>query len=87
VLVPHPEDQGELIDALRAEGIVATFHYVPLDSSIAGRHYGRTLRPLDRADDLSRRLVRLPLWAGLSTDEVDRVIDALTRWTPTKGRR
>ena len=87
VLVPHPEDQGELIDALRAEDIVATFHYVPLDSSIAGRHYGRTLHVLDRADDLSRRLVRLPLWAGLSTDEVDRVIDALTRWTPTKGRR
>jgi dTDP-4-amino-4,6-dideoxygalactose transaminase len=87
LLVPHADDQGELIAALRAERIVASFHYVPLDSSLAGRRYGRALRPLDRAEDLARRLVRLPLWAGMTDDQLDRVIDAVTRWTPTKGRR
>lgn len=85
LVMPEQDDQVELIRALRAGGIVATFHYVPLDSSDAGRRFGRTLRPLDRAEDFSRRIVRLPLWAGMTEDEVDRVIAGVTAWT-TKGR-
>jgi dTDP-4-amino-4,6-dideoxygalactose transaminase len=82
LVVPAADDQVELIRALRAGGIVATFHYVPLDSSDAGRRFGRTLRPLVRAEDFSRRIVRLPLWAGMTDDEVSRVIDGVTSWHP-----
>ncbi|MFF2274175.1 dTDP-4-amino-4,6-dideoxygalactose transaminase [Agromyces sp. NPDC058136] len=87
LLVPDWNDQSDLIRTLRAADVVAAFHYVPLDSSLAGRRFGRSLHPLARAEDLSHRLVRLPLWAGMTDDEIDRVIDAVTRWTPTKENR
>ena len=93
LLVPEWDDQGALIAELRSRGIVATFHYVPLDSSRAGRRFGRALRPLDRAEDLSRRLVRLPLWTGMNEDDVTRVVEAVRSWAPggsgttRKGRR
>jgi dTDP-4-amino-4,6-dideoxygalactose transaminase len=41
------------------------------------------MRPLALADDFSRRLVRLPLWTGMSDDQVTRVIDGVLSF----GRR
>jgi dTDP-4-amino-4,6-dideoxygalactose transaminase len=63
------------IDALRANGVFASFHYVPLHSSPAGLAFGRAAGELRNTDELSRRLVRLPLWVGLDEESVDRVID------------
>jgi dTDP-4-amino-4,6-dideoxygalactose transaminase len=84
LLVPGWDDQSDLIQHLRGKGIVAAFHYVPLDSSPAGLRYGRADGPLDRSEDFSRRIVRLPVWAGMSEDQVDRVVDAVVRWRPLK---
>lgn len=60
-----PLDRTTLIDKLNACGINAVFHYVPLHSSPAGRKYGRTHGDLSFTQDLSDRLVRLPLWVGM----------------------
>ncbi|NUT57286.1 MAG: dTDP-4-amino-4,6-dideoxygalactose transaminase [Agromyces sp.] len=87
VLLPNWHDQADFIAALAAQGIVAAFHYVPLDSSPAGLRYGRPLRELERSEDFSRRLVRLPLWAGMTMGQVDRVIDAVTAWRPEEAER
>lgn len=72
--VPDGEYQTALLTHLRSLGVVGTFHYIPLDTAPAGRRYGRTNRELTVAAEFSRRLVRLPLWAGLTDDQVDRVI-------------
>ena len=77
LLMPNWSGQEQLLSALHAQGIMATFHYVPLDSSVAGRRFGRTLRPLTHSENFSRRLVRLPIWAGMSEDDVTRVIEAV----------
>lgn len=77
LLMPTWDAQTALIAHLRAAGIVATFHYVPLDTSQAGRRYGRSLQPLTRSEDFSRRLVRLPLWAGMSDDQLARVVSGV----------
>lgn len=82
LLVPSEEDQTDLIASLRAQGIVATFHYVPLDTSAAGRKYGRALRPLVQSERFSRRLVRLPLWVGMTEAQVSRVVAAVREWRP-----
>jgi dTDP-4-amino-4,6-dideoxygalactose transaminase len=74
LLMPDWDSQTRLIDHLRRAGVTATFHYVPLDTSPAGRRYGRSLQPLTRSEDFSRRLVRLPLWAGLTDDQLTRVL-------------
>lgn len=80
LLMPDWSAQTEFIAYLRALGVYAAFHYVPLDTSAAGVRFGRTLRPLDRSEDFSRRLVRLPLWTGMPEVVVGRVIEAVTSW-------
>ena len=77
LLMPTWNAQTALIAHLRAAGVVATFHYVPLDTSQAGRRYGRSRQPLTKSEDFSCRLVRLPLWAGMSDDQIARVVTAV----------
>ena len=57
----------------------AVFHYVPLHSAPAGRRFGRTAGSLDVTDDASGRLVRLPLWIGMTPEQTQRVIDEVDR--------
>jgi dTDP-4-amino-4,6-dideoxygalactose transaminase len=66
-----------VIAGLREREIQAVFHYVPLHSSPAGEAFGRPAGALPVTDAVSDRLVRLPLWAGLSADATDRVIDGV----------
>ena len=54
-------------------GIQCVFHYVPLLSPFAIKH-GYASRSLRCTDDLSSRLVRLPMWVGLE-DSQDQIID------------
>lgn len=74
LLLPSRASRDALIAALREKGIGAPFHYVPLHSSPAGRKFGRTDGPLPLTDDLSGRLIRLPLWSGIGAAQA-RVID------------
>lgn len=78
VLMPSPEARSELLRRTRAAGIGAVFHYVPLHNAPAGRKYARQYGDLPVTEDLSARLVRLPLWAGLTDGEVDRVSGLVT---------
>jgi dTDP-4-amino-4,6-dideoxygalactose transaminase len=76
LLLADELERDPLIDALARAGVRAVFHYVPLGSSPGGRRFGREPEPAVVAESLSRRLVRLPLWVGMETTDVARVIDA-----------
>jgi dTDP-4-amino-4,6-dideoxygalactose transaminase len=67
----------ELLRHLRDQGVDAVFHYVPLHSSPAGQRYGRAAGDLRVTTATSDRLVRLPLWAGMSDEQVHTIIDAV----------
>lgn len=77
LMMPTPEDQEAIISHLKGLGIVAPFHYQPLDSAPAGRALGRTPRPCAVTADRSMRLVRLPLHAGLTDSDVERVLEGV----------
>jgi dTDP-4-amino-4,6-dideoxygalactose transaminase len=77
VVMPDHQAQLALLDLTRSQQITATFHYVPLDSSPAGLRFGITPEPCDASFTFSRRLVRLPLWAGMSDAQVSRVVDVV----------
>jgi dTDP-4-amino-4,6-dideoxygalactose transaminase len=62
---------------LAEQDISAVFHYVPLHSSPAGLRHGRASGSLAVTDSQAARLLRLPLYVGLSDAECDRVIDAV----------
>lgn len=76
LVLPAATARDSFIDELRGEGIATAFHYVPLHDAPAGVAYGRTSGPMRHTDDLSRRLVRLPLWADLDEESQQRVIEA-----------
>lgn len=77
VLLDAESDREKVLAEFRQQNIGAVFHYVPLHSSPAGRRYGRIHGQMQVTDKQSARLVRLPLWVGLTTDEQDRVLDTL----------
>jgi dTDP-4-amino-4,6-dideoxygalactose transaminase len=68
LLLPDRGRRDALITALRKNGVDAPFHYVPLHSSEGGRRFGRTVGTLHRTDDLSERLIRLPMWSGMQCE-------------------
>jgi dTDP-4-amino-4,6-dideoxygalactose transaminase len=70
--------RDEFIEQLGEHGIRAVFHYMPLHSSPAGRRYGRAHGSLEVTDSVSERLVRLPLWIGMTNSDIQRTVDAVT---------
>ena len=66
--------RDRLIAGLRADGIAAYFHYVPLHSAPAGRRFGRVRGPMDVTDAAADELLRLPVWVGLTAGDVARVV-------------
>jgi dTDP-4-amino-4,6-dideoxygalactose transaminase len=76
LLFPDEERRNRCQDHLRAQGVLATFHYVPLHSS----PFGRTLSggvALEVTDRVARGLLRLPLHPLLTDDDVDRVVESV----------
>ena len=79
LLLPTEQRRDHLLAELARQKIDAFFHYVPLHSSPAGLRYGRAADGLLVTDDISRRLLRLPLWVGMSEEQVDAVVAAVSR--------
>jgi dTDP-4-amino-4,6-dideoxygalactose transaminase len=78
LLLTGPDERRRVITELDERGINAVFHYVPLHSSPAGRRYGRAQHgDLPVTDDLSERLLRLPMWADMGPETADAVIAAV----------
>jgi len=77
VILDSLATRTRLIAHLKAQGIHPVFHYVPLHSSPAGRKYGRTASAMTVTDNLSERLLRLPLHYAMSDEDIARVSAAI----------
>ena len=56
---------------------MATFHYVPLHTSSYGAKVGRCVGSMAHTQDLPQRLVRLPVWVGMTQDHVAQTIKSI----------
>ncbi|WP_296126581.1 dTDP-4-amino-4,6-dideoxygalactose transaminase [Pseudomonas sp. Ga0074129] len=72
------ESRTKFLEVMKNESIMAVFHYVPLHSSIAGKKLGIFSGADNFTTKESERLVRLPLWYGLSEQDVTRVLDVVS---------
>jgi dTDP-4-amino-4,6-dideoxygalactose transaminase len=77
VLLQDLAARTRLIAHLKARGIHSVFHYVPLHSSPAGRKFGRAAGPMTVTDDVSSRLLRLPLYFELDEGDVRHIAAAI----------
>lgn len=71
------EERTKFISFMKEHGIGCVFHYIPLHSSPAGVKFGR----FDGEDKFttkeSERLVRLPLWYGMTDADVQNVMKSV----------
>lgn len=67
-------ERSALLEYLKANGVMAVFHYVPLHSSLAGRKFS-----VFHGEDIyttqeSERLIRMPFWYGLDKEKLNKII-------------
>ena len=74
VLMPDAETRNRVLADMVAQRIHATFHYVPLHSSPAGRRFAARPGECPVTDDISARLLRLPFYTDLTEADAERVI-------------
>lgn len=71
IKVKDVEERGRLISYLKENGILSVFHYVPLHSAPAGIRYGRFNGEDRYTTKESERIMRLPMFYKLTSDEVE----------------
>jgi dTDP-4-amino-4,6-dideoxygalactose transaminase len=76
ILLESLDKRSEIIAELKGQGISSVFHYVPLHSAPYGVKHSRHHGDMSNTDQLSDRLLRLPLWVGLESEQ-ERVVGAL----------
>jgi dTDP-4-amino-4,6-dideoxygalactose transaminase len=74
------KERTKLIKYLEENGVNAIFHYVPLHSSPAGRKYGRVSGSMNITDDVSSKLIRLPIYHEMREEDVGRVVEVVKRF-------
>lgn len=73
-------ERSQLIAHLKEDNIQSTFHYVPLHSAKAAERFA-CFHGVDRyTTSESDKLVRLPMWYGLSASEIDAVVASIKRF-------
>lgn len=80
-------DRGQVIDALKELGIGTSVHFIPLHlHPYYRRKWGYEAKDLPIAAAEYERAISLPIWPGMSTADVERVVDGL-RAVVTSARR
>jgi dTDP-4-amino-4,6-dideoxygalactose transaminase len=79
-------ERAAFLDGLKGAGVMATFHYVPLHSSPAGRRFGRFHGTDRHTTSRSERLVRLPIFFNMTDAEHRTVIDAVVNHCDERSR-
>lgn len=70
-------ERTSLLRHLKENGIMAVFHYVPLHSAPAGLKFGRFHGDDKYTTSESDRLLRLPLWYGMTDEIVEKIINSV----------
>ena len=83
LILPDLDSRQAFIKHLADRGVHATFHYQPLHSAPAGVRYGRLGSDgCPVTDEVADRLVRLPMFAGMSEAELEQIITAVLAFRP-----
>lgn len=70
IVLPSEKIRNELMNRLRQNDILAVFHYIPLHTSPMGISLGYKEGDLPVTEEYAKRLLRLPLYADMTNDEL-----------------
>ena len=71
------DERSKLLDYLKQKEIMAVFHYIPLHTSIGGKKFGIFHGEDNFTSKESDKLIRLPLYYGLTEDEINYVVKVI----------
>ncbi|HRE48720.1 MAG TPA: dTDP-4-amino-4,6-dideoxygalactose transaminase [Aggregatilineales bacterium] len=77
LLMPSLKERQAFIEHLKAQGILAVFHYLPLHLSEMGQRFGGKVGDCPVTESVSDRLVRLPFYNDLTESDQAFVVDAV----------
>lgn len=80
LLLPNLEQRQAFISYLKEKGIMAVFHYLPLHLSQMGLRFGGQVGDCPVTEEISDRLVRLPLFYDLHADEHSYVVECIQKF-------
>lgn len=80
IKVKNLSERSKLLDHLKKSDISAVFHYVPLHSSPFGQKVARFHGCDDFTTSESEKIIRLPLWYGMKTSEIEIVVAAIYKY-------
>ncbi len=81
LLLPNLETRTRFIQTLREKGIYSVFHYLPLHLSDMGRKFGGKEGDCPVTEDISDRLVRLPLFYNLTASDQEFILETITNFS------
>lgn len=79
LILKNEKMRDYVMQYLRSKNISAPFHYVPLHSSPLGIRLGFKKDNFPVTEDLSKRLIRLPIYASMTHEEVNYVVKNLKK--------
>ena len=77
ILLDSEKERNKLMDKLKEKNILSVFHYLPLHTSPMGKKLGYKKGDLPITENISGRLLRLPMYADLKVAELDYIIKEL----------
>lgn len=75
VLLPDRDTRNRVLARMHEQGVHATFHYVPLHLSPAGRRFAAREVACPVTTAISERLLRLPFYTDMTEAELERVVE------------
>jgi len=77
ISLKEPKKRDKLIEFLRKKGVQATFHFLPLHSSQAGKKFGTFVGEDVNTTRESQKILRLPIFNEMGFDKVDFVSESI----------
>lgn len=77
ILLNTEEERNHIMDKLKEREIATVFHYIPLHTSPRGLKLGYKKGDLPKTENLSGRLLRLPMYAELKDKEINYIIEQI----------
>ncbi len=77
LVMPDLPSRTALIEHLKSHHILSVFHYMPLHLSEMGQRFGGYQGQCPVSEQISERLLRLPLYSALTDSDQSRIIEAI----------
>jgi dTDP-4-amino-4,6-dideoxygalactose transaminase len=81
MIMPSLEVRQAVIGHLKANGILSVFHYLPLNTSSMGKHFGGKPGDCPVTERVSDRLIRLPFYNNLTEAEQAQVVETIQNFS------